>query len=619
LILSFGAHAQTDVLFQSGFEDRPNSDAEAARFLTQATFGPNRAAISELRQNGYSSWFASQNAAAISLQRPIVEERIAALALANPQPGPAYRRIRLERWWDTAARGPDQLRQRMAYALSQILVISDITLNGNATMVAEYHDILARNALGNFRVLLEDVARSPMMALYLTYLRNPKTEWTFVGGTLTPGTIAPDENFAREVMQLFTIGLIERNRDFSPILVGGQTVPTYNQDVITQTARLLTGFSARCTGNATIGGIALNRNCNCTGTQCQFSTQLYFAPPPSYVAGGSNTGLVHPDGYAPMVCYPRYNDSGRSSTNVDGFAVLPAPFNIKTIIAGITLQPSPVPCHAGTPAGDQQSCINYCDNQLDTLLDALFMHPNLPPMVARQLIQRFTTSTPSPQYIERVAMVFENDGNAVRGNLAATIRAVLMDPEARGTPSANSGKLREPLLKLTSLWRAFDVAAGTAGDYNINQPETALAQRPLGAPTVFNFYEPDYLPPGELAQAGIFGPELQILSEATSVSGADFFYQRVFAGYATGSLTQTPFTAPNVAHLPPSAIDALPTDADALVNELNIRLMYGSMSNVMRDKLIALITGPMAAADARRKSLSLIHLILISPEYAAQR
>jgi uncharacterized protein (DUF1800 family) len=616
--------AAQEVIFSSGFESGgPSTDAEAARFLTQASFGVTPASIAELRAQGYTAWLANQRNAPITLQRPDVEQRIAALAQANPQPGPAYRRIRLEKWWDTAINAPDQLRQRMAFALSQIMVISDVSGNlfGIAPLVAEYHDILARNALGNYRALLEDVSRSSMMGIYLTHYRNPKTDWTFVNGVLTPSAIQPDENYAREVMQLFSIGLIERNRDFSPILLNGQPVPTYNQSIITQTAKVLTGYSSPCTGSANIGGIQLNRNCGCTGLQCQFNTATFFSNPPVFSAGPNLMGaVIHPDGYAPMVCYPRYADTGRSATVQDNYAILPAPFNQKTLIGGITVPPSPVACHAGTPANEQQACVDYCDGQLDILLDALFMHPNTPPMIARQLIQRFTSSNPSPAYIERVALAFENNGSNVRGDLFATLQAVLMDPEARSnTPSANFGKLREPLLKLTQLWRAFGADQGTTGDYLVNTPEVALLQRPLGAPSVFNFYEPDHIPAGEFSTLNLFAPELQILSEASSVSAADFFYARVFAGYNTTSLTTTNFTTPLAAHLPPAQIDALPSDPSALLDALNLRLMYGQMSTSMRSRLLTLLTGPMANADARRKALSVIHLILLSPEFSTQR
>jgi uncharacterized protein (DUF1800 family) len=620
------AFAQTsENIFRDGFEiGTAPTDAEASRFLTQATFGPSASAVAELRQLGYAGWIDQQRALPITLHRPDVEAQIAASAAANPQPAGAYRRLRIEKWWNTAILAPDQLRQRVAFALSQIFVISDATggLNNTVTAVAEYQDILLRNALGNYRTLLEEVTRSPMMGIYLSSLRNPKTEWTLVNGVLTPGTIQPDENYAREVMQLFSVGLIERNLNFTPLLSGGQTIPTYTQDTITQTARVLTGLNYRCTqGSVSFGSITLTRNCNCTGTQCNFQNNLFASRPPTYIAsvGGINigTGLAHPDAYAPMACYPRFADTGRSSTADNSYAVLPAPFNTKTLIAGVTVQASPVACYTATPAADQQACINYCDDQIDRLLDALHLHPNTPPMVARQLIQRLVSANPSGAYIQRVAQVFVNNGSGVRGDMGAVVRAILLDSEARNAPSANAGKLREPLLRLTALMRAFG-APGSANQFQMFNPEGALLQRPLGAPSVFNFYEPDYQPPGELTTANLFSPELQITSESTVVSASDYMYNRVVAGYGM-NVAGTPFTQPSGAHLPPAVIDALPSDATALVDALNLRLMYGSMSSTMRSKLIALLTGPMAAAEARRKALLTIHLILISPEFAAQR
>jgi len=241
--------------------------------------------------------------------------------------------------------------------------------------------------------------------------------------------------------------------------------------------------------------------------------------------------------------------------------------------------------------------------------------------MARQLIQRLTTSNPSRGYIDRVAASFEDDGTGVRGNLGAVARTILLDPEARTTqPAATFGKLREPLLRLTAVWRAFGVSASTTGTYGTVVPERYYAQRPLGATTVFNFYEPDYQQPGEIADSGLFSPEFQILDESTSITASDELWRRVFAGYSTTSATATNFTAPNnSAYLPPSVIDALPTESNALVEALNQKMLYGSMTPTMKTKLVALLNTDMAAADHRRRALDLIHLIAISPQFALQQ
>lgn len=623
--------ATTDIIFgqrASGFETppagTPANDAEASRFLTQATFGPNLVDIGELKSIGYQAWIDAQFGANPTLHRPDLEQQVAADVAVTPRNAQAYRAFRMERWFAVSLNAPDQLRQRMAYALSQILVISDIgALDNNPIGVAEYNDILLRNALGNYRNLLREVTLSPMMGIFLSSFRNQKTDWTLDGNNQpVPGLIAPDENYAREVMQLFSIGLIERNRDFSPILAGGQPVPTYSQDTITQTAKVMTGLAYACNaGPVQFGSITLTRNCaNCVGTACNFNNTVYFGQPPRYAVPPIVTALIHPDGYRPMACYPRYADTGRFQTAANNYAVLPAPNNQKTLVGGVTVNPSSVPCHSGTPGADQQTCINYCNDQIETLITTLFMHPNAAPFMARQLIQRLTTSNPSPAYIDRVAAVFENDGTGARGNLGAVARAILTDSEARNPPAANFGKLREPLLKVTALWRAFSAQPGSNGQYGLVAPERFLAQRPLGAPSVFNFYEPDYQQPGEIASANLYSPEFQILDESTSISTSDQLWARLFAGYSAPNATTTNFAVPaNAAYLPPSELDNLPAAHADLVQALNVRLMYGAMSPAMQGKLIALLDSGNAGSTTRRKALNLIHLIAISPEFAVQR
>lgn len=607
----------------SGRECAPSTDAEAARFLTQSSFGPTAASISELRTLGYPAWIAAQRAQPATLQRPTLEQQVAAQVLVDPRNASYYNAFRVERWFNTAVTAPDQLRQRMAFALSQILVLSDQgTLINNPIGVAEYNDILLRHALGNYRDLLREVTLSPVMGLFLTSLRNQKTDWTLdAGNNLVAALIQPDENYAREVMQLFSVGLIERNRDFSPILVNGQNVPTYTQDIVTDTAQVMTGWSYACSGPATVGTVAINRNCGgCVGTACNFSSTLFFSNPGRYAVPGTATALIHPDSYKPMVCYPRYADTGRSATASNNYAVLPAPGDIKSLLAGVTVAPSSVACHAGTVGSDQQTCLNYCTAQIDTLVDALFLHPNTAPMIARQLIQRLTTSNPAPAYVDRVAAVFEDDGSGVRGNLAAVAAAVLLDPDARSpVPTASFGKIREPLLRLTAIWRGFGVLPG-GNVYGVVVPERFYAQRPLGAPSVFNFYEPDYQQPGEIADAGLYSPELQILDESTTITTSDELWRRVFAGYSTTNAATTTFTAPGQgAYLSPTDIDALPADNAGLVEALNQKLMFGAMSGTMKSKLVNLLNVDMVSADKRRKALDLIHLIAISPEFALQR
>jgi len=505
------------------------------------------------------------------------------------------------------------------------LVLSEVgTLNNSPIAVSEYNDILLRNAFGSYRTLLRDVTYSPMMGQFLTTLRNQKTDWTLVGGVPTPGLLAPDENYSREIMQLFSVGLIQRNRDFSPVLVGGVAQPTYNQDIITQTAKAFTGLGFSCNGPATFGTITLNHNCGCTGIACNFSNTAIFTNPQRYnVPMGGNTvltALYHPDTYRPMMCYPRYSDTGRFQTAANNYAVLPAPNDTKLIISGVTINASPVACYSGTPAADQLACVNYCTAQVDTVVNTLSLHPNVAPFLSRQLIQRLTTSNPSAAYIDRVAAIFENDGTNTRGNLGAVVKAILLDDEARAAPGINFAKLREPLLRLTAIWRAFGITPTANGAYGLAAPERAFVQRPLGAPSVFNFYEPDFQQAGEIQAANLFSPEFQIFDESTSISASDELWRRIFAGYSTAATATTPFTAPAaLSYLAPDIIDGLPDSNDKLLDELDTRMMFGQMSVSMKSKLLALMNTTMATTDKRRRALSMIHLIAISPEFAVQR
>lgn len=758
LVFGFVSGAQVsagsaDAIFSNSFEplfDLPQSDAEAARFLNQATFGATPISILSLRQTGISNWLGQQAAAAPTLSRPFLETLAPDLNNAGESLSQTHR---VHRWVDTVVTAPDQLRQRVAWALGQMIVISDqdAGLSDDPLMVAEWNDILLRNALGNYRTLLAQTLRSPMMGRYLTHLRNRKfeieprcydqrpplnddTNTTTPGleyhsctnsdatnnNTLAPrialyrlpssGLIAPDENFARELMQLFSIGLIERNADFSPIIdpMTGQGVPTYTQETITTLSRVLTGLSYACSGNRTVAGRTIARTCNCTGTDCSFQTGNFFSTPPELDIN-SEEGLIHPDRYEPMICYPRYHDTGRDRT---GFQ-LPGTAGVSPPGATIDLAPDQT-IPGGTPgaskalalggavaltiaevdpglprgtavhcdslntassAADKAKCLSYCDSSLDDAIEVLFQHPNTATMVSRQLIQRMVSSNPSPAYIARVAAVFEDNGSGVRGDLRAVVKAVLMDAEARTAPgsaglSVDAGKAREPLLKMIQLWRSFGAVSGDTGANGYRRwarfasgcnsgswPQCAYEQRPLGAPSVFNFYEPDFQVPGNISDLGLYSPEFQIINESSSILAANDMYNQLCAGRGTGSnhnchgplRTPTPTTN---AYFPDSVLDALPggncgtsctpAQDSALIEELDLRLFGGGMSGVlgnpgtpsdsgantgMKGELLRLLqlelTGSFGEANAqnarRREILYLLHIVAISPEYANQR
>ncbi len=698
----FGA-AQNAGSFENEFLVAAN-DNEAARFLNQATFGAKPQDIVTLRTMPFETWIDQQFAASATLARPFLEN----LAVIENNAGRALdQSYRVHRWFDTAVTAPDQLRQKLAYALSQIVVVSDqdAGLSDETIMMAEWNDILVRNAFGNYHILLTDTTRSPMMGRYLTSLRNRKFELdpTFTPNNLTgPWTITnyaalnnanqPDENYAREIMQLFSVGLVMRDYDFSPL---PGDIATYNQQMITTLSRVFTGLSYACSGNRVVAGQTIVRSCGgCVGPSCYFNTTNFFATPPRQTlgpGGSQQDDLVHPDSYEPMFCYPRYHDTGR---DIDGFELPGAAPGTPPLNTTLNLGANVIP--AGTPEDDKdlvigggtfasvaeispgvsrgtalncqagglndtqrQQCIDYCNASLATAVTGLFNEPNTGTMVARQLIQRFVTSNPTPEYIERVARVFDGQSGPARGDLRATIKAVLLDSEARrplAQQPANFGKPREPMLKLVHAWRSFGAVSGdTRADgfrrWGPTNPQNAYFQRPLGAPSVFNFYEPDYMQPGPILTANLFSPEFQIINENTSMLTANDLYARICRGYGSnncgGAFAGTP---PNdSAYFPPAALDAISncgavcTGAEDvfLITVLDQWLMGGSMSGQignpnlasdpsntgMRGELFRLLrTGmPGSLGEAnpvngrRREILYLIHLVSVSPEFAMQR
>ena len=405
--------------------------AEAFSFLNQATFGATETGAAQLIATGYEAWLADQLAQPASLALPHLT------ALPRPQNLPDLHRDRIDVWFRNALNGRDQLRQRVAFALSEIMVVSQVgALNQAPYSVASYYDLLATHAFGNFRDLMKAVTLHPAMGQYLSMLGNQKPN--------AAGTIRPDENYARELMQLFTIGLVELNPDGTVRLGADERpIPTYSQAIIQGFAHVYTGWN--------------------------------FAGAPNFLqARRTDQNQV-----VPMQLYPNYHDTGE-----------------KLVLRGQTLP-------AGQPG----------QKDLDDALDSIFNHSNVGPFIAQRLIQRLVTSNPSPQYVERVAARFNDNGAGVRGDLAAVVKAILLDAEARpAAPTERNGKLKEPLLRLTQMWRAYGARSGTGG-YLFNNPSATFGQGPLQAPSVFNFFSPFFAPPGEIREAGLVAPELELATE----------------------------------------------------------------------------------------------------------
>jgi len=549
----------------------PISKDEAYRFLNQATFGATERDATTLiglgdSSTGYSRWIDSQIIREPSLLLPAVES-----AYPNPVPQGfnvgSLNAVRLERWFANVLQGDDQLRQRVAFALSEIFVVSQVgaLLNlPNAT--ASFHDMLARNAFGNFRVLLEDVTLHPAMGVYLSMLGNQKA----VNGT----NLRPDENYAREMMQLFSIGLVELNLDGSVRTdAGGQAIPTYNQNVIEGLSRVFTGWKWDCPS---------------TLPACTFAnTRPQVAPVLGY------------NQVKPMRLFSEQHETGS-----------------KLVLS----YPGAVLTNATIPAG--QTGIK----DLQDALDNVFNHPNVAPFISKQLIQKLVTSNPSPAYIRRVAERFNNDGNGNRGNLEAVVRAILLDPEARSTPSGNAaGKLKEPLLRLTQFWRAYDATSrsgklGAAGNFS-GGASAVFGQAQGSAPSVFNFFSPFYAPPGEISDSGRVAPEMQLATEYLNTQIANFFWTQALS--RTHNATNL---GVDVMYINTSAELLVAADSEALINRVAERLLGGAaqmsvglktQAKAQIDRTAVPTTNPGTALATR--TADAIFFVVTSPEFALQR
>lgn len=495
------------------------SSAEASLFLKRASFGASQAEIDALRGTAPADWVAAQ----IALPPTLYLAQTSALYDTYPA-GPFNNKIRAHRSiaWKHMVDAPDQLRQRMVFALSQIVVASDAPMPSNAKGMAFYMDAIAQNALGNYRDLLEDVTYTPAMARYLTYLNNRK------GDPVTGRQ--PDENYAREILQLFSIGLNELNPDGTEKTgADGTPILTYTNADIINLARVFTGL-----------------------------------------------------GFGPGVI-PSDPDDPAQWTKLPIIEAEHSPLE-KTFL-GRTIP-------AGTSA----------EASISQALDIIFEHPNVGPFLARQLIQRLTASHPEPAYVARVAAAFEAGsftaqggtqfGTRQRGDLAATVAAILLDESQFGTATHGTtdyGKVREPVLNFVHWARAFNVTPNSPeNEWSLlsesGDPARELGQQPFSAPSVFNYYRPGYIAPGtESGAAGLTVPEFQIV-----YSGSRRGYVRFMSDYVT-DYTFSP--EPALASYTPDYSDemALAHDPAALADHLNAYLMDGRMSAATRQAIIDVV------------------------------
>ena len=549
---------QTATVSIGNASSRP-SVKSAVRFLLQAGFGPDHDLqnVQSVMTLGFDGWISDQFTRPVGLLQPFVDYE----AAANSKVSPSSKTVS---WWNRVMEVPalapggttqvgDPLRQRVGFALSEILVISDMLpeLKGQPAGMANFYDMLLQGAFGNYRDLLFNVTKHPCMGVYLNALQNQK-------GNPATGTFA-DENYAREIMQLFSVGIWLLNPDGTRQLDSNfQPIPTYDNNTIMNMARVMTGFSW---GGPEAGSFL-------------YAKRNYIAP---------------------MRMWDKYHD-----------------LDPKTIIGGIKLP-------ARTASKPDTGAAGLAD--VNAAINALFNHQNTAPFISKQLIQKLVTSNPSPDYVRRIALKFADNGNGVRGDLKAVVRAILLDPEARDPQnlfSSTFGKMKEPYLRTVNLARAFNAKSGD-GIYALQNIGDIHFQQPQNAPTVFNFFKPGYAPDGPIANAGLVAPEFQILNSVNSLTIPNYYYNILQHGFFNRNGSSNPN---ELIYVDYAEELALAGDAPALLRRLDLLLTGGNLPNeqhqVIREAVEKITPASIANWQTERVRMA-VYLITAAPEYAMLR
>ena len=561
---------QTIAQYRAQFSDPSMaSGPDAIRFLEQATWGPNDSDVNHLRQVGMQAYLNEQ-----FNTPPLFSDVQANYPLKTlypiikpdtmcPDCFDAYNLDNLQKQFATnALTRPDQLRERVAFALHKLIVVAARDLNNNETSwYAPYLQILDRNAFSNYRQLLLDITLNPGMGTYLNMAGNSKT--------------APNENYAREVMQLFSIGVDKLNQDGTPVLdANGNRIPTYGQTEISNLARVFTGWVIPNTTINTFNGQSV------------------------------------PDYLRPMAFSNNTGENG--------------PFDVgaKTLLNGLQL-PACANC-----AGDAANMAAYKNAELNAAIDNLFNHQNTGPYLCTQLIHSLVTSNPSPAYVERCAAALANNGSGVRGDMKAIITAILLDPEARGDVKTdpNYGRLREPVQFILNLLRTFNATSDGAlfnavsgnvacGRTFLSPFSTCMGQDLFNPPTVFSYYPADYVLPG----TNLLAPEFGILDSQIAYPRINFVDTLFLANNGNG------LPALGAGRLSPTGTQVNYANYQAqagtpanLVDMLNTSMLHGTMSPSMRTSIIdAVMTIP--GSDAANRTRTAIYLVATSSQYQVQR
>ncbi|HEV7798704.1 MAG TPA: DUF1800 domain-containing protein [Pyrinomonadaceae bacterium] len=531
------------------------SGTDGIRFLEQATWGPSDSDLAHVRSIGYAAWLTEQfNTPAQFAATQSDYPAIPLYPINQPVPCDAtcvrdnYTSYPLQKqFFMNALTQPDQLRQRVAFALHKLLVVGARDLNNQETSwYAPYLQTIDRNAFGSFRTLLFDVTLNPGMGEYLNMRGNSVN-----GGN-------PNENYSREIMQLFSIGVDTLNQDGTPVLdSAGNRVPSYDQATITNLARVFTGWD-----------LGPNKTTNINGVDTSVTNYL-----------------------DPMIL----------NNNTNRYDV-----NQKTLF-GVNF-PACVNCNTAQKQA-------YKTGELNTAIDLLFNHPNTAPYVCSQLIHQLVTSNPSPAYVGRCSAAFANNGAGVRGDMKAVITAILLDVEARGDLKNDPtyGHLREPILLMTNLLRTFNAASDGVLASTPNNYAFSLGQELFNPPTVFSYFPADFGLPG----TNLFGPEFGILDTSTTYQRANFVNSLFLANNGNGIPIALP-NRPGGTQTNYSSFQALAGNPQQLVDALEARMTHGMMSAAARSNIAAAVTA-ITSADAPGRTRAAIYLMATSTQYQVER
>ena len=556
---------------------------ETGRFLSQATMGADLDLINIVKNMDFGVWIDQQITEPVTYLQSEVEDiweeyldTLESRGYEDPQDafGPAMPEL-TSAWWHNNMVASDLIRQKVAFALSEMFVISSNSdLGGEAIAIAHYYDKLLDGAFGNYKDILSEISLHAAMGYYLSHFNNPKA--------VPEENLHPDENYAREIMQLFSIGLYELNNDWTHQLDNdGNSIPTYDNADIKEMAKIFTGLGP--------GGI--NEN-------VWWTDEPYFG-----------LGIFGIDWTVPMAMYEDFHEPG-----------------IKVILKNDTI-----------PANQLGL------DDIDEAINVLFNHQNVPPFVSYRLIQRLVKSNPTPNYVERIANVFIDNGNGVRGDMAAIIKSILLDEEARNGEymfEQHSSRLREPLVRHMQITKGLEIVEEPGGRYWHNfDYDNSLKQQILFAPTVFNFFLPNHQPVGDIANSGMVSPEFKIHDTSSSINyfnaayrwtrdwgelinSGRYFYNSDLVN-DDGSIGGWDMYGFGETYIDYEAYTDLADTPELLINELDKVLTHGQLSDEvrqsLRDNLPNISWDGYEYGWERERVRTAIYLITVSPDFAVIR